>query len=123
MVLAVLVALFAGLACPHRLLGTSALSSVHVARVELKIRMQPAGKLQLDPKKTKKNTHVGFFSGTEVAPEWMPGVVLGLQPHPGTEEGWRSPIKPSRTAIQSSPSVLAGQNYVLFFFFPWSSGD
>lgn len=56
-----------------------------------------------------------FFSGTEVAPEQMPGMVLGLQPHPGTEEGWRSPIKASRTAIQSSPSMLAGQNYVLFF--------
>lgn len=58
---------------------------------------------------------MGFFSGTEVAPEQMPGMVLGLQPHPGTEEGWRSPIKPSTTAIQSSPSMLAGQNYVLFF--------
>lgn len=115
MALAVLVALFAGLARPHRLLGTSALSRGHIARVELKIRMQPAGKLQLDPKKKKKNTHMGFFSGTEVAPEQMPGMVLGLQPHPGTEEGWRSPIKPSTTAIQSSPSMLAGQNYVLFF--------
>lgn len=50
--LAVPMALFAGLARPHRLLGTSALSRGHVARVELKIRMRPAGKLQLDPKKT-----------------------------------------------------------------------
>lgn len=112
-----LVALFAGLACPHRLLGTSALSSVHVARVELKIRMQPAGKLQLDPKKKPKKTPTWVFFQAQKWPlSGCQGWCWGSNLTPAQRRAGGVPSNHPEQQFRAVPLCLLGRIMSFFFF-------